>query len=107
MFLDSVFRKSGQAMKYQQLALAIEHQIRQRTNGRVKRLEVQVLDGTVIVTGDADSYYTKQLAMEGIVDVLGAIETDIQLDIAVNYMGVISTEEQSDRIAHAETADAV
>jgi hypothetical protein len=88
MFLESVFRKRDQGYrKYRQLALAIDNQIRQRTNGRIKQLDVKVLDGTVLVTGIADSYHAKQLAMEGIVDVLGAIETDVQLNIAVNYHG--------------------
>lgn len=78
-----MFRKRAAARR-QQLERDIAFQIRQRTNGHVRQLEVKVSNGQIIVSGHSDSYYTKQLAMEGIVDVLGAVETGVLLDIEVH-----------------------
>jgi hypothetical protein len=50
----------------------ITHLIRQRTHGRIQLLEVEVNGDTVIVRGRCPSYYIKQLALQGVLDVLTA-----------------------------------
>jgi hypothetical protein len=62
----------------------IERQIVQRTWGRVHRLRVEVKDDRVVVHGCTSSYYLKQLALEGVRDVLGGTDpAEVQLDIDV------------------------
>jgi hypothetical protein len=50
----------------------ITRRITQRTSGRVQLLEVEVKGDTVIVRGRSPSYYIKQLALQGVLDVLAA-----------------------------------
>ena len=68
----------------QALERAIERQIRQRTWGRLQWLEVRVCHDLVIVRGLAPSYYVKQLALQGVLDLVepsGAMR--IRLNIQV------------------------
>jgi hypothetical protein len=51
---------------------AITRRIRERTYGRIHLLEVEVNGDTVIVRGRTPSYYIKQLALQGVLDVLAA-----------------------------------
>jgi hypothetical protein len=68
-----------------QVAQSIERQIVQRTWGRIHRLAVEVIDDRVIVHGCTSSYHSKQLALEGALDVLGSTRsTQIELDIQVS-----------------------
>ena len=68
-----------------QVAQTIERQIVQRTWGRIHRLEVEVIDDRVIVHGCTSTYHSKQLALEGVLDVLGSTRsTQIELDIHVD-----------------------
>lgn len=46
------------------LEVQVERSIRQRTFGRIQRLQVAVHNGHVIVSGSAPTYYVKQLAIE-------------------------------------------
>jgi reactive chlorine resistance protein C len=55
------------------LEQAIEHQIVQRTCGRVQALEVEVTDNRVVVRGRAPSYYVEQLALQGVLDVIESV----------------------------------
>jgi hypothetical protein len=67
-----------------QLAQIIERQVVQRTWGRIHRLEVEVIDDRVIVHGCTSSYHSKQLALEGVLDVLDSPgPTHVELDIQV------------------------
>ena len=68
----------------QQAERAIEDQIARRTWGRIQALRVEVTDNRVIVCGRAPSYYVEQLALQGILDVIGSggamrIELHIQV----------------------------
>ena len=65
-----------------ELEQAIERQIVQRTWGRIHRLQVDVIDGRVVVHGYTQSYYSKQLALEGVRDVIGD-STPVELDVQV------------------------
>jgi hypothetical protein len=63
---------------------SIKHRIGQRTGGRLQRLKVEVLDDTVIISGCAPSYYIKQLAILGVLDVLGVSASKrIELNVEV------------------------
>ena len=64
------------------LAQAIERQIFQRTWGRIHRLEVKVIEDRVVVRGFTQSYHAKQLALQGVLDVLGPHAMP-QMDIEV------------------------
>jgi hypothetical protein len=70
---------------------AIRHRIVQRTGGRIHRLEVEVIGDKVVVRGSAPSYYLKQLALRGVLDVLGSAGAAcIELNVEV---GSASTSE--------------
>jgi len=67
-----------------QLTQTIEQQVARRTCGRVHRLAVEVNDDRVLVRGWTPSYYVKQLAIKGALEVLdGAQAPRLQVDIAV------------------------
>ena len=64
---------------------AIERQIMQRTWGRIQALEVKVSHNRVAVRGRAPSYYVEQLALQGVLDVIGSADAmRIDLDIQVS-----------------------
>ena len=72
------------AERQQALGRAIERQVMQRTWGRIQALDVKVSHDLVIVRGRAPSYYVKQLALQGVLDVTEpAGETRIELNIQV------------------------
>jgi hypothetical protein len=56
---------------------AIWHQIMERTVGRIRTLEVEVIDNRVVIRGHAPSYYLKQLALQGVQDVIDPKEATI------------------------------
>ena len=61
--------------------------IRHRTCGRVDTLEVEVIGNRVIIRGRTTSYHLKQLAIQGVLDVLdanpdSALEMDMQVIVA-------------------------
>ena len=69
----------------QALERAIERQVIQRTWGRILALEVKVSHNLVVVRGRAPSYYIEQLALQGVLDVIGSagamrIELNVQVD---------------------------
>jgi hypothetical protein len=51
--------------------VTIKRQVVRRTGGRIQMLEVEVSDDRVVVRGRVGSYYLKQLALQGVLDVLG------------------------------------
>jgi osmotically-inducible protein OsmY len=67
-----------------ELEQAIKNRIVQRTGWRIQTLEVEVSDSCVVIRGCAPSYYLKQLALQGVLEVIGtAGATRIELDIQV------------------------
>jgi hypothetical protein len=81
---------SDQVMEYardRNLEQAIERQIDLRTWRRVHNLCVEAAGGRVVVHGCASSYYVKQLALLGVLDVLQSADPDTtELDIEVCRM---------------------
>jgi hypothetical protein len=66
------------------LKQAIKHQIARHTGQRIQKLEVDVSDDRVVVRGCVLSYYLKQLALQGVLDVLGsAAAMAIELNVEV------------------------
>ena len=68
----------------------ITRSIRQRTNGGVQFLEVEVKGDTVIVRGRCPSYYMKQLAVQGVLDVLaakGSMQVAYTIEVAYSPPG--------------------
>jgi hypothetical protein len=67
------------------LELAIKCRILHRTASRIRMLGVEVTGDRVVIRGRAASYYLKQLALQGVFDVIGrAGATRIELDIDVD-----------------------
>ncbi len=52
------------------LAKRVETKVRQLTHGRIRNLVVEEIRGQVIVSGQAPSRHTKQLAMHGALELL-------------------------------------
>ena len=66
----------------------LTRRIRQRTNGRIQLLEVEVKGDTVIVRGRSPSYYIKQLALRGVLDVLaanGSMQFEHEIEVAEHH----------------------
>jgi hypothetical protein len=67
-----------------QLEQALERRITERTWGRIRRLRVEVATDRVLIHGFTESYYAKQLAIQGALDVLGPRRPqELVLDIEV------------------------
>jgi hypothetical protein len=69
------------------LEQAIKRQIVQRTGARLQGLEVEVTDGRVVVYGCVLCFYLKQLALQGVLDVLGsnaAMGIELNVEVAGN-----------------------
>ncbi len=74
------------------LAHAIKQQIAQRTGGRIRLLEVAMLDKAVVIRGSVSSYHAKQLALQAVLDVLGsACSTRFELDLRAPRSSAMST----------------
>jgi hypothetical protein len=54
------------------LAQRIETKVRQSTHGRIRNLSVQEVEGQVIVSGQAPTWHTKQLALHGALELLSS-----------------------------------
>ena len=65
---------------------AIRHQILERTAGRIRTLEVEVIDNRIVIRGRAPSYYLKQLALQGVLDVLGSAGA-MRIELNVEVVG--------------------
>jgi len=52
------------------LAERVESKVRQSTHGRIRNLIVEEIQGQVIVSGQAPSRHTKQLALHGALELL-------------------------------------
>lgn len=47
---------------------SIERQVHSRTSGTIRGLRIEVNDQSVVMTGRAPTYYTKQLATHAVLD---------------------------------------
>jgi hypothetical protein len=83
--MDGVSRKQPEQQPVSLgLEQAVMHQIVRRTGGRIQMLEVGMVDNVVIIRGYAPCYYVKQLALQGVFDVLGSFCTSrLELNVCV------------------------
>jgi hypothetical protein len=66
------------------LEKAIQYQIVQRTGARIQMLKVEIVDDVIIILSYAPCYYVKQLALQGVFDVLGSFRTSrVELNMYV------------------------
>jgi hypothetical protein len=67
------------------LEQAIKHQIVQRTGRRIQGLKVEVSDDRLLIRGRAASFHLKQLAIQGVMDVIGSrVATQLQVEVQVS-----------------------
>jgi hypothetical protein len=52
------------------LAQRVESRVRESTHGRIRNLEVEEVQGRVVVRGHVPSHHTKQLALQGALELL-------------------------------------
>jgi hypothetical protein len=52
------------------LAQKVESRVRKSTHGRIRNLEVEEIQGRVVVRGQVPSHHTKQLALQGALELL-------------------------------------
>jgi hypothetical protein len=52
------------------LAQLVESRVRESTHGRIRNLEVEDIQGRVVVRGQVPSHHTKQLALQGALELL-------------------------------------
>jgi hypothetical protein len=69
MYTDHDDRLQAAEVK-QALGRAIERQIMRRAWGRIRSLEVEVSDSLIVIRGRAPSYSFKQLALQGVLDLI-------------------------------------
>jgi hypothetical protein len=62
---------------------AIKRAIAERTSGRIHQLVVEVREERLVIYGCASSFHLKQLAIQGILEVLGndRLEIDVQISV--------------------------
>jgi hypothetical protein len=58
-----------------ELQESIKRRIVERTDGRIHDLEVEVTEEVIVIRGQTSSFYIKQLAIEGTLDVIGTDAT--------------------------------
>jgi hypothetical protein len=64
------------------LAQRIESRVRQFTHGRIRNLVVEEIHGQVIISGEAPSRHTKQLALQGALELLSGEQFAERITIA-------------------------
>jgi hypothetical protein len=52
------------------LAQRVETRVRESMHGRIRNLEVEEIQGRVVVRGQVPSHHTKQLALQGALELL-------------------------------------
>ncbi len=65
-----------------ELEQAVEREIMEHTWGRIHRLRVHVNPDRLVVRGWTSSYYTKQLAIQAVLNTLGP-EASLPLDVDI------------------------
>src|SRR2546428_1562749 len=65
-----------------QVKAQLERQVRERTGRRIRNLTIEVRPESVVLGGQAPSYYLKQLAQHGVRDVLPSIRLENSIDVA-------------------------
>jgi hypothetical protein len=64
------------------LASSIKHRVHSRTHGRVWNLDVELSDEQLVLRGRTSTYYTKQLAQHGALEVLAGVPILNAIEVA-------------------------
>ena len=70
---------------------AIKEQIVKRTGGRIQMLEVEIMEDCIVIRGSAPCYHLKQLALRGVLDVIGSAG-DNRIELNLEVAGVAAVE---------------
>jgi hypothetical protein len=68
------------------LEQAVKHRILDRTGGRIRALAIELTDRELVVRGTAPCYYVKQLALQGVLEVL---QSDQETKVRFNFQVVV------------------
>jgi hypothetical protein len=69
-----------------ELEQTIKDRIVQRTGRRIRALKVEWSEGRIVISGYTPNYYLKQLALEGVLDVVGSMSVaPIEFNVQVTY----------------------
>lgn len=66
------------------LERAVKTQIRDFTHGNVCSITIETVGDRMVVSGFANSYYQKQLALQAVLEVLGdhsSLQIDLQIEV--------------------------
>ena len=75
--------RAGQS-QWVQLNETIKHKIMRRTGGRIRTLEVESIDDSVVIRGIVPCYYLKQLVLDAALELIGSAgATRIELNVQV------------------------
>lgn len=64
-----------------QLLAELERRVNTRTSRRVRNLAIEVVPEAVILRGRASTYYVKQLAQQGVRDVLPQVRLENAIEV--------------------------
>jgi hypothetical protein len=82
--------------RYKTLVQAIKDRILNRTGGRMRALAIELTDCGLVVRGSAPCYHVKQLALQGVFDVLNSVhQTKIGCSLEVVVPPPVSKEDQT------------
>lgn len=63
------------------LAEQVESRVRQATHGRIRNLEVREVGGRVELRGRVSSYYAKQLALHGALELVSPEQFSVEIAV--------------------------
>ena len=63
------------------LSIRVEDRVRRRTHGRIRDLNVEEFEGSIIVRGRAPSHHARQLALHGALELLSGEQATIRITV--------------------------
>ena len=66
----------------------VESRVLQWTHGRIRDLEVREVQGMVVVRGNAPSYHTKQLALQGALELLSGDQMSAEITVGAEARAI-------------------
>ncbi len=66
----------------QSLAEKIEQAVQVRTGGRIRGLQVRVSNSAIVISGQATSYYNKQLVTHAVMDACNDLLVTNEVEVA-------------------------
>jgi hypothetical protein len=72
-------------LDFPRLRQELETQVRARTGGRLRKLDIQLSPEGVVLLGETATFHVKQLAQHGVRDILPTVQ--LRNDIVVTWAG--------------------